>query len=110
MNMRSCKRHDDARQLRCCVIGLQDCKRKLHPRMPGGDSIADDYLQEMFIWRRQFAESVFICEQDNNITGYIIVHTIVVIDNIDDCPIEFGYISDIFAAQEFRCRSSAGRY
>ena len=102
MTIRAYNRHTDARQLRRCVIGLQEFERQLDPRMPSGESIADDYLVEMFMQCRQFAGSVFVCEQGEKLAGYITVHTKYVSEDIDDGPREFGFISDVFVDEQFR--------
>ena len=92
----------DARQLRLCVIGLQEFERKLDPRMPSGESIADDYIQDMFMQCRQFAGCVFVCEQDEQIAGYVTIHTKYVSEDIDDGPRKFGFITDVFVDEKFR--------
>ena len=102
MIIRPYNRHTDADQLRECVIGLQDYERRLDPRMPSGESIADDYLVEMFMQCRQFAGCVFVCEQETIVAGYITVHTQYVSEDIDDGPRKFGFISDVFVAQGHR--------
>ena len=102
MIIRSYNKINDAQQLRNCVIGLQDFERKLDPRMPSGESIADDYLIEMFMQCRQFSGTVFVCELNQKIAGYITVHTKYVSEDVDDGPRKFGFISDVFVVDEFR--------
>ena len=102
IEIRQYNKATDAQQLRQCVIGLQDFERRLDPRMPSGESIADDYLQEMFLQCRQFAGSVFIGEQDEKIAGYITILTKYVSDDIDDGPRKFGFITDVFVDEKFR--------
>ena len=102
MTIRPYNKHIDAQQLRRCVIGLQEFERQLDPRMPSGESIADNYIQEMFMQCRQFAGVVFVCEQGDKIAGYITIHTKYVSEDINDGPRKFAFISDVFVDEEFR--------
>lgn len=102
MTIRPYNRHIDARHLRQCVVGLQEFERQLDPRMPSGESIADDYIAEMFMQCRQFAGVVFVCEQADKIAGYITIHTKYVSEDIDDGPRKFAFISDVFVDEAFR--------
>ena len=104
MKIRPYNKTTDAQQLRNCVIGLQEFERKLDTRMPTGESIADDYLTEMFMQCRQFSGTVFVCEKNDKIAGYITVHSQYVSEDIDDGPRKFGYISDVFVVDQFRGR------
>ena len=92
----------DERQLRNCVVGLQDYERRLDPRMPRGESIADDYIREMFTHCRQYSGCVFVCEHDRTVAGYVTVHTKYVSEDIDDGPRTFGFITDVFVDEAFR--------
>ena len=101
-NIRPYDMATDARPLRDCVIQLQDFERGLDPRMPSGESIADDYIREMFLQCRKFAGRVFVCEWDRAIAGYITIHTEHVSDEIDDGPRKFGLITDVFVGEAYR--------
>ena len=104
MKIRAYNKHTDFAQLRDCAIGLQDFERQLDPRMPSGESIADNYLEDMFMQCRQFAGIVFICELDGKLVGYVTIHTQYMSEDIDDGPRKFAFISDVFVDERFRGR------
>ncbi len=102
MKIRNYRANTDYQQVRDCVITLQDFERKIDPRMPTGQSIADEYMVDMFKQCDKYTGQIFVVEDEGKIYGYITLHTRHVSDDIDDGPREYGFISDVFVSEQVR--------
>lgn len=92
----------DTMQLRKCVIELQDFERKLDPRLPTGEEIADMYISETLERCRACDGQILVAEIDGNIVGYVTILCRVQSDDLDDGNLEFGLIADLIVRDEFR--------
>ena len=102
MNIRKLNNATDARQLRDCMIELQDFERAVDPRMPSGEEIADDYIVEMLQRCRQCNGQVLVADVDGEIAGYVTILNRVQSDDLDDGDIEFGLVADLIVRKAYR--------
>jgi GNAT superfamily N-acetyltransferase len=92
----------DAEQLRDCVIELQNFERKIDPRMPSGEEIADDYIVAMLFRCRTCEGQVLVADVDGEIAGYVTMLNRVQSDDLDDGNLEFGLIADLLVRKAYR--------
>ncbi len=92
----------DFKQLRDCMIELQDFERNIDSRMPSGEEIADEYIAEMLHRCRQCDGQVLVADVDGNIAGYVTILNRVQSDDLDDGNIEFGLVADLVVKEAFR--------
>ena len=102
MIIRPYRADTDYQLVKRCAIALQDFERKIDPRMPIGESIADEYMTAMLDECEKYSGQIFVAVHDDEIFGYITIHTKHVSDDIDDGPREYGFISDVFVSEEVR--------
>ncbi len=102
MIIRAYQADSDYQHVRACAVALQDYERLIDPRMPGGESIADEYMSNIFKQCKQYTGRLFVAEQQQEICGYVTVYTRYVSNEIEDGPREFGYIGDLFVKSKFR--------
>ena len=91
-----------------CVVELQDYERQLDPRMPSGESIADEYLEEMKTKCEEHDGQIFLSEIDGSIAGFISVLAKVSSGDLDDGNLVYSYIDDLMVRERFR-RFGIGR-
>jgi ribosomal protein S18 acetylase RimI-like enzyme len=94
----------DRRAIRACFIELQDFERRLEPRMPVGEQVADAYLELMFRRCRLFDGSVFVADVDGTVVGFVTVWARYRSAEPDDDPGERGYVSDLVVSEVHRRR------
>jgi ribosomal protein S18 acetylase RimI-like enzyme len=85
----------DMPDLRRCFIELQDFERALDPDMPGGEQIADAYLELTFQRCREFDGDVIVAEEAGRLVGFAIVWTRYRSSEPDDDPRPHGFLSDL---------------
>ena len=100
--IREYERSSDVRQLRECVIELQDFERALDPRMPSGKSIADDYVADLHVRCHQHYGQILVAEEGETLAGYVVILTRVQSSELEDGDLEFGLIADLIVRSEFR--------
>lgn len=93
--------------MRICLVELQDAERELDPRMPAGESIADEYLGALKSDCERFHGQIFVVAVDQEIAAYICVHSRYRSGNLDEGPSEYGYISDLVVRAPWRGRGYA---
>ena len=96
------------RAVRQLVIELQDYERKLDPRMPSGAAIVDEYVPQMLLRCKQAVGQILVAEIDAEVAGFVTVLTRVSSGEIEDGNIEYGLISDLVVAPDYR-RQGLGR-
>lgn len=94
--------------LRACVVELQDFERTLDPRMPPGAEIADEYLDDMLQRCRECNGRVLVAHVDGKFAGFVTVLAKVRSEDIDDGDLEYGLVSDLVVAADFR-KQGVGR-
>jgi ribosomal protein S18 acetylase RimI-like enzyme len=94
----------DRRALRACFVELQDFERRLEPRMPAGEQVADAYLELMFRRCRLFDGSVLVAEADGAVVGFVTVWARYRSAEFDDDPGEQGFVSDLVVSEGYRRR------
>ena len=92
----------DRQGLRQCVVELQEFERRLDPRMPPGEEIADQYIEDMADQCARRAGKILISSVDGDIAGYIMILCKVSSGDLDDGDIEFGLISDLMVRETYR--------
>lgn len=102
MKIRAARIDTDFEQIRRCIVELQDYERKIDPRMPTGESIADAYLEEMRGKCKEHDGQVFLSEIDGEIAGYVTILGKVSSGNLDDGNLEFSCIDDLIVREQFR--------
>lgn len=84
------------------VVALQDFERKLDPRMPRGERIADAYLDLMLRRCREFDGVVLLAEIDRAVVGFVTIWRRYRSGEPDDDPGEHGFLSDLFVSATHR--------
>lgn len=102
MKIRAARIDTDFEQIRRCVVELQDYERKIDPRMPTGESIADAYLEEMLGKCKEHDGQIFLSEIDGEIAGYVTILGKVRSGNLDDGNLEYSCIDDLIVREQFR--------
>ena len=90
--------------IRKLVIELQDFERGLESRLPTGESIVDAYVPQMMSRCRQSIGRVLVAEVDGEVAGFATILTRVSSGELEDGDIEYGLVSDLVVAPEFRRR------
>jgi len=90
------------KQLRVCVIELQDYEHALDPRLPTGSDIVDEYLPQMLMRCKTCRGQIFMAEVDGNIAGYVTVLTKVSSGELEDGDIEYGLVADLLVREQHR--------
>lgn len=88
--------------LRQLVVELQDFERALDPRMPSGAAIVDEYIPQMLLRCKQAIGRILVAEIDGEVAGFVTVLTRVSSGELEDGDIEYGLISDLVVAPNFR--------
>lgn len=94
--------------LRQCLIELQDFERSLDARLPPGRDIVDEYIPDMLDCCNRCKGKVLIALVDGRVAGYATILTKVKSEKLEDGDLEYGLISDLVVAEEFR-RKGIGR-
>lgn len=102
MIIREFDEQSDMVQVRDCLIELQDFERTLDPRMPAGRDIADEYIPQMLHRCIACKGAVLIADVDGEVAGYATILTKVTSDELEDGGIEYGLVSDLVIARDFR--------
>lgn len=102
IQIRSFDKVTDAGQLRECIVELQEFERKIDPRMPSGEEIADEYIAEMLTRCKACEGNVLVADDDGTIAGYVTVLNRVQSDDLDDGNIEFGLVADLLVRDAHR--------
>ena len=90
--------------VRACLIELQDFERSLDPRMPSGAEIVDAFIPQMLERCAKCDGIVLVAELDGDVAGFATILAKVESGEIEDGNIEYGLISDLIVAREFRER------
>jgi ribosomal protein S18 acetylase RimI-like enzyme len=105
--MVSIREFDPARDhsaVRSCFVELQDFERRLAPRMPAGELVADAYLDLMFRRCREFDGYVLVAEVDDAVVGFVTIWTRYRSPEPDDGAEEIGFVSDLVVTAAQRGR------
>ena len=90
------------RQLRACVVELQDFERGLEPTLPKGEAMADRYLAHMLDRCAGAAGRIFVAEADGGVVGFVGVLARVVPE--PDEAQAYAYVSDLVVLPAYRRR------
>ena len=94
----------DVDGLRRCFVELQDFERRLDPRMPAGDDIADAYIAETLSKCAECLGTMLVADADGEIAGYATILAKVRADELDDGDFEYAYIADLVVRETYRGR------
>jgi ribosomal protein S18 acetylase RimI-like enzyme len=92
----------DLEAVRLCFVELQEVERRVSPRMPPGEKVADAYLDLMFRRCREFDGAVLIAEEDGAVVGFVTIWARYRSAEPDDDPAEHGFISDLVVSSAKR--------
>jgi len=90
--------------VQACLIELQDYERSLDPRMPTGADIVGDYIPRMLFRCKQCDGMVFVAESNKEVAGFATILAKVTSEEIEDGDFEYGLVSDLVVASDFRNR------
>lgn len=90
------------RQLRACVVELQDFERGLEATLPKGEAMADRYLAHMLDRCAGSAGRIFVAEADGGVVGFVGVLARVVPE--PDEAQAYAYVSDLVVLPAYRRR------
>ncbi len=102
MKIRAASIDTDFEQIRRCIVELQDYERKIDPRMPTGESIADAYLEEMLGKCKEHDGQIFISEINGEIAGYVTILGKMSSGNLDDGHLAYSCVDDLIVREQFR--------
>ena len=92
----------DLEGLRQCVISLQNFERGFDSRMPPGEDIADNYINDIFERCSKHEGKVLVADSNGSVAGYVLVLCKVVSDEIIEGDLEFGRIGDLVVLEAYR--------
>jgi GNAT superfamily N-acetyltransferase len=90
--------------VRACLIELQDFERSLDSRMPPGADIVDAFVPDMLRRCARCNGKVLVAELDGDVAGFATVLARMKSDEIEDGDVEYGLVTDLVVAREFRNR------
>lgn len=102
MTIRTATTDKDLQEIRSCVVELQDYECQLDPRMPSGESIADEYLEDMKRKCEEHEGRIFLFEIDGSIAGFVSVLAKVSSGVLNDGNLVCSCIDDVIVKDEFR--------
>ncbi len=91
-------------RVRECFVELQDFERRHHPGLPAGADIVDLYIPHMLERCEHCQGKVLVAEIGGEVAGYVTSLTKVKSEDLEDGDAEYGLVSDLVVAQEFRRR------
>ncbi len=92
----------DRQAIRICFLELQDFERRIDPRIPPGEQVADAYLDLMFGRCLEFNGCVLVAAVDSVVVGFVTIWTRYRSPEPDDDPQEHGFISDLVVSETHR--------
>jgi ribosomal protein S18 acetylase RimI-like enzyme len=98
----------DTRDVRACLVELQDHERGLEPALLEGDAMADDHLALLVERCRTWDGRIFVAVDGARVIGIVCVWARVPPDGPDDVPHDHAYVSDLAVLGTHR-RSGIGR-
>ena len=102
MNIRTVTTDKDLQDIRSCVVELQDYECQFDPRMPSGESIADEYLEDMKRKCEEHDGQIVLSEIDGNIAGFVSVLAKVGSGVLNDGNLICSCIDDLIVREQFR--------
>jgi len=102
MNIRTVTTDKDLQEIRSCVVELQDYECQFDPRMPSGESIADEYLEDMKRKCEEHDGQIIVSEIDGNIAGFVSVLANVSSGVLNDGNLICSCIDDLIVREQFR--------
>ena len=94
----------DAQAIHACFVELQEAEREFEPELPPGEEVADAYLKLMFAGCEKWAGQVFVAEVEDEAVGFVCVYAHMIINDPDEAPKGFAYVSDISVLTPYRGR------
>ena len=104
MKIREYEPSRDRQAVRTCFVDLQDFERKLDPRIPPGEQVADAYLDLMYRRCQEFDGALLVAEVDGVVVVFVTVLTRYRSPEPDDDPLEHGFVSDLVVLAAHRGR------
>ena len=94
----------DAQAVRACFVELQEVEHEFEPELPPGEEVAEAYLKLMFAGCEKWAGQVFVAEVEDEAVGFVCVYAHMTINDPDEAPKEFAYVSDVAVLAPYRGR------
>ena len=91
-----------------CVISIQDYERALDPRMLSGETIVEAYVAEIFEECRRYQGKILVADVEGVIAGYVLLHSHVTSESLEDGNMAFGLIRDLVVLDRFRGQRIGG--
>lgn len=104
MLVREFDRDTDFDGIRACLIELQDFERRIDPRRPTGDEIADAYFSDVLSECTECDGRIFVADEGSEIVGYATVLAKVRSGALDDGNVEYAYVADLVVREAYRGR------
>lgn len=98
----------DSHVLRELMIALQNHERQFDPAKPDGSTMVQSYLALMLARCDKWDGKVFVAEEAGKIVGFVSVWARVPVEEPDDDPAEYAYVSDL-VVEAARRRRGLGR-
>jgi len=102
MKIREYNSSSDFEQLRECVIELQHFERQIDARLPAGEEIADEYINQMLFRCRACDGKILVADISDDIAGYVTLLNKVQSDELQEGDTEYGLIADLVIKEEHR--------
>lgn len=92
----------DADACRPCVVELQDSEREFDSRLRIGESMADDYFQQMHARCRDHAGTILVAEHADAVVGLVMVLARVPFEELDEPPGDYALVAELVVRAGFR--------
>lgn len=90
--------------VRACLVELQDFERRLDPRMPTGDEIADACIADALAKCAECLGKILVADEKSEIAGFATILARVHSDELDDGDVEYAYIANLVVRETHRGR------
>lgn len=94
--------HADDDACRVCVVELQDALRQLDPRLRTGESMADEYLQQMHARCRAHSGIILVAENAGAVVGLVMVLARVPSEALDEPPNDYALVAELVVRADVR--------
>ena len=90
--------------VRTCMVELQDFERRIDPRRPTGDEIADAYISDALSKCATCHGRLFVADEEGVIAGSVTVLARMRSGDLDDGDFEYAYVADLVVREGYRGR------
>ena len=98
----------DARDLRACIVEMQEFERALESDLPAGEAMADAHLAFIVARAQRMRGRLLVAERDARVVGFVGVLPEVPAEEPDEPQAPYAYVADLMVRAPYR-RLGIGR-